>query len=188
MAENTVRFNLKNVYYSVYGIQGSATTPSFATPVAIPGAVSLDLSPEGEMTKFYADGIAYYTSSSNDGYSGSLEMARFPDAMLKDIWGYTEGTTSKVLTENANTNPQTFALLYQIDGDKDNELYVLYACTASRPGNGSKTKEGSIEVQTQSTDLTCVPMADGKVFARTTADTPSATKTGWFTSVFVEGA
>lgn len=188
MPENKVRFNLKNVYYSVYGIQGSSTTPSFATPVAIPGAVSLDLSPEGDVSPFYADGMVYYQAIANNGYSGSLEMARFPDTMLKDVWGYTEGTTSKVLTESALANPATFALLFQIDGDQESEYYVMYSCTGTRPGLGSKTNEDTKEPQTQSSDIKAIPMADGKVFARTTADTPSATKTGWFSSVFVEGA
>jgi hypothetical protein len=31
-----------------------------------------------------------------------------------------------------------------------------------------------------------IPLADGRVFARTTADTPTATKSAWFTSVFQE--
>lgn len=178
--ENKVRFNLKNVYYAKW----NGTT--YETPVAVKGAVSLDLSPEGEMTKFYADGIAYYVSSANNGYSGSIELARIPDAMYKDIWGWTEGTTSKVLTENAKTEPAVIALLYQIDGDTDDELYCLYAVTLGRPSVGSKTNEATKDPQTQSCDIAAVPMDDGKVLARTTHATPTATKTGWFSSVFTE--
>ena len=37
------------------------------------------------MTPLYADGIAYYQAIANGGYSGSLEMARYPDQMLQDI-------------------------------------------------------------------------------------------------------
>lgn len=182
MAENKVRFNLKNVYYS------KLTGNTYGTPTAVPGAVALDLAPEGEMTKFYADGLVYYTTTANQGYSGSIEMARIPDTMLKDIWGMTEGTTSKVITENANTEPATFALLYQIDGDEESEMFVLYACTATRPNIGSKTNEDNKTVQTQTCDITAAPRSDGKVFARTTNATPASTKTGWFASVFIEGA
>lgn len=178
--ENKVRFNLKNVHYAVW----SGT--SFGTPVAVPGAVSLDLSAEGEMNKFYADGIAYYVTNSNQGYSGTLEMAKFTEQMLKDIWGYTEGTTSKVLTEVATVEPKQFALLYQIDGDQGSDYFVLYACNAGRPNIGSATNEETKEVRTQTCNITAVPMTNGKVFARTTKDTPEATKTGWFTSVFQE--
>lgn len=180
MAENKVRFGLKNVYYAVI----SGTT--YETPVSIPGAVNLDLDPVGEISKFYADDVVYYISNGNQGYEGSLEIARVPDAMLQDVWGYTIGTTSKVLTESANVEPKSFALLFQIDGDSDNEDYVLYAVTAERPSIGSKTKEDAKEPVTQEFDISATPRTDGKVFARTTATTPTATKSSWFTSVFVE--
>lgn len=181
--ENKVQFNLKNVHYAVWQ---SGTT--FAAPVAVPGAVNLNLDPQGEITQFYADGIVYYQTTNNNGYAGSLEMARFIDAMLKDIWGVTEGTTSKVLTEHANVEPAVFALLFKIDGDQDDECYVLYSCTGTRPGIAAATKTENTNPQTQTSNITAVPMANGFVMARTTANTPAATKAGWFTSVFVEGA
>lgn len=181
MSENKVRFNLKNVHYAK--MTGAST---WATPVAVPGAVTLTLDPVGEVTPFYADGITYYRSVGNSGYSGSLEMARYPDTMLEDIWGLTLGGTSKVLTENANVEPAEFALLYQIDGDADNEYYVLYACSGTRPGVGSTTNTDTKTPQTQTSNITAGMLSDGRVLARTTADTPTATKSGWFTSVFVE--
>ena len=189
MSENKVQFNLKNVHYAVVTetVSQGVTSYAYATPVAIPGAVTLTLDPVGDVTPFYADGLTYYQTVSNGGYSGDLEMARFPDQMLKDIWGFTEGTTSKVLTENASAQPKSFALLYQIDGDSSEQLYCLYNCTGTRPGIGSTTKTETIEPQTQSSSLTAVPRADGKVLARTTADTPAGTSGGWFTNVFVEG-
>ena len=188
MAENKVRFNLKNVHYAVLTetMTTSGMTYSWATPVHVSGAVSLDLSPEGDTSPFYADGIVFYQSIANQGYSGSLEMARISDTMLKDVWGLTLGSTSKVLTENANVNPKNFALLYQVDGDADNEYYCLYKVSGQRPAIGSETNEESKEPKTQTFDISAIPLADGRVLARTTADTPTATKTGWFTSVFQE--
>lgn len=189
MAENKVRFNLKNVHYSILTETVSTAgvvSYSFGTPKAVKGAVSLDLSQEGEISPFYADGITFYRSISNNGYSGSLEMARYSDDMMKDVWGDTLGTTSKVLSENANVNPKSFALLFQVDGDADEELYVLYNVTGTRPNIGSQTNEATKEPRTQSSDITAIPLADGRVLARTTADTPTATKTGWFTTVFQE--
>lgn len=180
--ENKVRFGLKNVHYSI--LSGS----TYGTPVSVPGAVSLDMSPAGDTNKFYADNIAYYVSVSNQGYEGSLEMAKIPDTMLADIWGYTLGSTSKVLTESAFTEPKTFALLFQIDGDQNNDHYVIYACTGARPNIGSQTIEASKEPRTQSIDITAAPRSDGKVFAKTTKDTPAGTITAWYTTVFVEAS
>ena len=189
MAENKVRFNLKNVHYAVLTETVSTAgvvSYSWATPVAVKGAVSLDLAAEGDTSPFYADGIVYYRSIANNGYSGTLEMARFTDKMMQEVWGDTLGSTSKVLTENATANPKSFALLYQIDGDADEEYYCLYNVSGTRPNVGSQTNEETKEPQTQSSDIAAIPLGDGRVMARTTADTPSATKTGWFSTVFQE--
>ena len=178
--ENKVRFGLKNVYYSVM------TGTAYSAPVSIPGAVNLDMSPTGETNKFYADNIAYYVSVGNQGYEGSLEVAKIPDQMFQDVWGYTIGSTSKVLTESAFVEPKTFALLFQIDGDSNNDCFVIYACTGARPNIGSQTIEANKEPRTQTIDITAAPRSDGKVCAKTTKDTPSGTVSSWFSSVFVE--
>lgn len=189
-SENKVQFNLKNVHYAVLteSTTGGVTTYSWGTPVAVPGAVNLNLEQQGEITKFYADGIVYYQSPVNNGYEGDLEMARIVDKMLQDVWGMTLGTTSKVLTENANTEAKAFALLFQIDGDADEDCYVLYNCTGTRPAIAAKTKEDTKEPQTQSSTISAAPLGNGNVMARTTSETPAATKSGWFSQVFVEGA
>ena len=187
MSENKVQFNLKNVHYAVL-TESTQGTVSWGTPVAVKGAVKLSLDPQGDITPFYADGIVYYQSVANNGYSGDLEMARITYAMLKDIWGYTEGSTSKVLTENALVEPKAFALLFQIDGDAGEEYYTLYNCTGTRPAIASETNTETKEPQTQTTTISAVPLANGNIMARTTSETPTATKTAWFSSVFVESS
>ncbi len=176
-AENKVRFNLLNVHYA------KRTAEGYATPTPIPGAVSLDLAKDGEITPFYADGVKYYVCSSNNGYTGTLAVARFPAQMLKDIFGFTEDA-NKVLIESADPEPAEFALLFQIDGDATPEYYVLYNVTGSRPDIGSKTNESSKTPVTQSIDITCAPDEDHVIKANTQADTPEETKTGWFKNVY----
>lgn len=176
--ENKVMFGLKNVYYAKWDGE------KYLLPVPIPGAVNMALNAEGEMEKFYADDVVYYVANQNNGYSGDLEVALYPDQMLQDIWGYELSATDKVLTENANVEPASFALLFQISGDVTNSHYAMYACTASRPGINAKTKEGKSTPQTQKSSLTAVPKADGKVFAKTTANTPKDIVNNWYISVY----
>lgn len=182
MSDNKVQFNLKNVHYAVN--TGTLDSPVFDTPVHVPGAVSLSLDPEGSVSPLYADGITYFQAIANNGYSGDLEMARFPDAMLEDVWGFDLDSTDKVLTENAFVEPKSFALLYQIDGDQNNDYYVLYNCTGTRPGIGGETNTDSKNVQTRKSTITATPLADGNVMARTTSTTTESIKTGWFTEVY----
>ena len=192
MAENKVRFGLKNVYYAVL-TEGSSN--SWATPVAIPGAVSLVLDANVASEDFYADNVTYYRTYANNGYSGSLEVARFPDSMLTDVFGMTKDATSKVIYEKTGVKPKPFALLFQIDGDADDELNVLYrVLPAGKPTAGSSTTEATATPTTQTCDISARPLVTGAatqlglIKARTSDDTPAATKTGWFSSVNVPAA
>ena len=60
---------------------------SYAAPQAIPGAVSLSLDAEGETNPFYADGIVYFRTTANNGYSGDLEIA-LPDRRSSTVLHY----------------------------------------------------------------------------------------------------
>ena len=70
--KNKVKFNICNVHYALITVDEDGEV-TFGTPVAMPGAVSLSLEPNGEPSNFYADGYAYYTISNNMGYEGDLE-------------------------------------------------------------------------------------------------------------------
>ena len=179
-----VHFGLKNLAISVLTI-GTGGTPSYATPVKIPGAVSIALAAQGEMTRFYADNVEYFTAENNAGYSGDLTVARFPDAVRTAIWGATVGSTSKVLTEKQNNAAVAFALLFQLESDIGNELHVFYNCHATRPAVNSNTNGASVEVATENTTITATALPDGRVHAQTTDDTPTTVSQAWFTSVFV---
>ena len=179
--KNKIKYNLKNVHYAkATESEGKVT---WATPVAIPGAVSLSLDPEGDTSTFYADGVAYYVSVTNNGYSGDLEMALIPDDFREDILGDTKDEKG-VLTENAETNVAAFALLFQFDGDVKGIRHVLYSCKATRPTIEGETKEDTIEPKTETLSLTASPMADGKVKAKTTDDTDETTYNGWYKKVY----
>ena len=182
--ENKVQFNLKNVHYAVLTNPGDdAQAPAWDTPVHVPGAVSLTLDQQGEVTPFYADGIVYYQTAANNGYSGDLEMARFIDQMLMDVWG-TILTADEVLVENSDVIPSAFALLFQIDGDQQGDYYCLYNCTGTRPGISSQTKTETTEPQTQTSTISAVSLPNGNVLARTTANTPEGVKATWFERVY----
>lgn len=161
---NKIKYGIKNVYYAVATIaaNGSAT---YATPVALPGAVSLTLDPEGEQNIFYADNIAYYVSNSNNGYSGSVELARVPDSFLTDVLMEATDNTSGLQYEVADAEPAHFALLFQFEGDDAATKYVMYNCVASRPSVSSSTKETSIEPVTESLNLTATSIYNATVDA-----------------------
>lgn len=189
---NKVQFGLKKVHYAVL-TESATAAPSWGTPKAVPGAVNLQLDANSAQMDFYADDTIYYSESANNGYSGSIEFARIPDDMLVDIFGATLDGTSKVIFEDSNAKVKPFALLAEIDGDETQTQYVWYRCIASRPNiNGATKDENGNTPQTQTIEVKMIPVIDnsstgalnGRVMAKTTAETTSSVKTGWFSNVF----
>ncbi|SFS06022.1 major tail protein [Anaeromicropila populeti] len=183
---NKVKFNICNVYYApiVISVDRSVT---FGLPVAMPGAVSIALDPNGEPESFYADGVEYYIINNNMGYSGDLELAMIPESFRTEILKE-EADDNYVLVENANAETGSFALLFEFDGDVKKIRHVLYNCSASRPKIESKTNEESREVQTETVTIQARPMANGYVKAKTGDKTNSSVYADWYKAVYLPTA
>ena len=180
---NKVKFNICNCHYALQKLseEGELT---FDTPVAMPGAVSLALDPNGEPESFYADGIEYYIIANNMGYDGDLELALIPESFRTDVLKE-EADTNEVLVENANSETAAFALLFEFDGDIRKIRHVLYNGSASRPKIEGKTNEESREVQTETLTIKARPLANGYVKAKTGNKTAAETYAGWYQSVYL---
>ena len=187
MAKNKVRYNLKNVHTAIL-TKGDDGTYTYAKPVAIPGAVSLSLDAEGESNPFYADGVVYFRSTSNNGYSGDLEMALIPEWFRTDILQEEKDSNGVLIERSDITESVYFALLFEFDGDQKAIRHVMYNCTASRPTIESQTKESSIEPGTETLSIAADPREDGLVKSRTGDDTSTATYNNWYKSVYVPSA
>ena len=183
MANNKVKYNLKNAHYAMLHIAQDGTV-SYDTPVAIPGAVSISLDANGEPENFYADGVAYYVINNNMGYDGDLELAMIPESFRVDALNETLDDNN-VLIENANTELNPFALLFEFDGDVKHIRHVLYNCSASRPGIEGQTNEESREVQTETLTIKATPLASGVVKAKTGNTTDSSVYNNWYGSVYM---
>lgn len=152
MPDNKIKYGIKNVYYAVATIDNTGAA-TYDTPVAIPGAVSISLSAQGENSPFYADNIVYYTSIANNGYEGDLEVARLPDSFFEDVLGNVVANNDLVY-EDANAEPVHFALMFQFEGDQTARRHVIYNCTATRPDVAGSTKEDTITPETETLSVT----------------------------------
>ena len=181
---NKIKYNLKNVHAAklTRTTEGGYT---YATPKAIPGAVSISLDAEGESSPFYAVGIVYFRTNTNNGYSGVLEIALIPE------WFRTEILKEKldkngVLVDRADASEvEKFALLFEFDGDVHSIRHVLYNCDASRPSIESETREDTIEPGTEKLSLTADPREDGLVKSRTGDTTSKETYDNWYKTVYI---
>ncbi len=180
--KNKVKFNICNVHYAPITAAQDGTV-SYATPVPMPGAVSISLDPTGEPESFYADGIEYYVINNNQGYDGDLELAMIPESFRTDILKET-ADANNVLVENAQSETGSFALLFEFDGDIRKIRHVMYNCSASRPTIASKTNEEDKEVQTETLTVKARPLASGYVKAKTGDGTTEEVYRDWYQSVY----
>ena len=184
---NKVKYNLKNVHAAklTETVVDGVTSYTYATPKAIPGAVSISLDAEGDSSPFYADGIVYFRSVSNNGYSGDLEIALIPEWFRTDILQEMLDSNGVLVEKSDNAESVKFALLFEFDGDVRAIRLVMYNCTASRPSIESETKEDTIEPGTETLSLTADPREDGLVKSRTGDTTSVETYQNWYKTVYI---
>jgi phi13 family phage major tail protein len=188
---NKVKFGLKGVHYAMTTIaaDGSAT---FGTVKPFPGAVSLSMDVQGDLTPFRADNMDYYVSNGQNSYQGDLEMALFTDEVRQDLFGDVKEETSGLQYEVAGQEAKHFALMFQFEGDVHATRHVLYNCTATRPSVGSTTtgENGEIEPQTETSTITASPIyitSTQEEVIKAKAGADDAAYADWFTAVQVPG-
>ena len=195
MANNKVKFGLKNVHYALVteavattGAEAGNLVSSYGELKALAGAVSLSLSSSASKSVFRADNEDYFVSYGQGGYEGDLEVARVNEAFLKDVLGYVEDQ-DKILVEDSSAFKTTnyFALVFEFDGDQQETKHCLYKCSASRPSIASQTtgEGGQIDPQTETVTITAVPRADSDkyIHIQTQDTTTTAVLAAWYTNV-----
>lgn len=179
---NKVRYGLKNVHYATVTF-ASDGTPTFGTPVAIPGAVSASLSKQGDTYTFYADDGSYFELGDNASYEGDLVIALIPQSFRVAALGETLDGKG-VLFEDSNPTKGHFALLFEFTGDQNAVRHVLYNCTASENTLEGQTKGENIEVQPETLTITAKALPNGgPVKAKTGDTTDSTVYDAWYTTV-----
>jgi phi13 family phage major tail protein len=186
MSQNKVTFGLEKVHIAFFD-DDATTPPAWETPIAIPGAVRWTPTAVGEASTFYADNTAYFTVTANNGYTGELELANVPDAVLAEMLGW-EIDANGALIEISDAIPKHFALMGQVQGDKKNRRFVYYDCVASRPAKERTTKTETITPTTDVLNLTIAPIEiDGRQIVKgdlELSDTNQTAYDGFFSAVY----
>lgn len=157
---NKIEFGLKNIYIApltaTIGTDGS-TTYSYAKPVALVGAKSMSMSPEGEQSTIYADDGPWYTTNVNNGYSGDIGFVHFNDTIRQTIYKNVK-TADGLLVERSDVEPIEAALLFECMGDKNRVRHVMYNVKFGNPSVDYATKEDGIEPTEVTIPYTATPI------------------------------
>lgn len=162
---NKVRFGLSNVvaFPITENTKGAIT---YGEKIAIPGAVSIKISPIGDSESFYADNKAYYTTDSGAGYEAEVEIALIPDKFDTECLGAAKDQQGAIIETATPAPKKNFALAFQFEGDESATKHILYCCTASKSDLEGKTKEDKVDVATETIKLTAASDADGNIKAK----------------------
>jgi phi13 family phage major tail protein len=180
--KNKVEYGLRNVHYAVITESANGAI-SYETPVALPGAVSLSLDKSGDMIRFKADDVDYYTAPNNQGYEGNLTLARVPDEFRQNVLGE-EKTSDGVMIESADAKTKRIALMFEFQGDVKATRHVFYYCAVDRPSVSSTTKDSG-DPNTVELPIVASPRPDNNlVKAKTTEDAADGIYDGWYEKVY----
>ena len=189
MGKNKVRFGLKNVHTSIVTetTQSGVTTSAYSTPVAFPGAVSLNVNEaSGDNSVFRADDMDYYiVQGSSQGFDGDYECAEIPEAFEIDVLGARKDDNG-VICESADDVIKYVALLFEIDGDNSGRRYCVPKVLFKKPGIAAETTgtDGK-QPKTRTLNFTASPRPDDNMARFHTGDTTgTATFNSWFESVY----
>lgn len=182
--ENKVEFGLRNCYYAVVTVDESGKI-TYGAPKKLPGVVSITFDKSGDLTRFKADDIDYYTNANNQGYEGTLTLARVPEDFRTEV--LKEKKTEKgVLIENSDAQTANIALMFEFQGDVKATRHLLYYCSVNRPSVGSTTKDSGDPNTTELAMVASPRPSDNLVKASTSAGVDEETYNSWYTKVYEE--
>lgn len=182
-----ITYGLKKLAYAVI-TEAEGGTITYGTPVLIPGARAISLSPVGEDTPVYADDVKYVTVTSNQGYEGDITVLGIPDSFATDVLGMVLDANG-ALIEGADDAKKNFALLGEFSSETaEKKRFVMYNCVAGRPELSGTTKEDTVEATEMAIPVTCSPATDtGDVKATIVGGVEADTAfDGWYNAVYLK--
>lgn len=124
MAENRVLFGFSNLYIGTYTVDSDGDV-TLGSPYHQAGAVGFSPEPQSDKNDFYADNIAYFTSFGGGTREGDLEVAKFDDDFKTSFLGYVR-TQDGGLAELKNAVKPNIYIMFQLDGDLEEEKIIMY--------------------------------------------------------------
>ncbi len=149
---NKVLFGVSNLHVGEY-IVATDGTVTLGTPFALPGTVNISMEPESEENKFYADNVVYWSAYSDNGYSGEIENAFFPDAFKTRFMNYKTLANGGIAQIKGEPNKKVY-MIFQVEGDEKARRGIFYNVTLGQITREYSTTEDSIEPATATLPFT----------------------------------
>lgn len=149
---NKVEFGISNLFVGVFD-EDSQGNITMGTPEAVPGAVSLTLDAETNETKFYADNTVYWSDYTDNGFSGEVNVALFPESFKLKYLGYEKLANGGVAQVKGAFKPKAY-LMFQAEGDEAARKVIMYNIAFGAISREHNTVGENKEVDTETIPIT----------------------------------
>ena len=154
MADNNkVEFGISDLYIGTYTDNNGTIT--MGTAYHQKGAISLSVEPSESSNEFYADNVIYWAGFSDNGFSGTLEVARFDTDAKKNFFGYAETSGGGIAAIKGANRPKVY-LCFATQGDAEERRVIIYNVSLGGINREFSTIEESKEPVTESCDITVI--------------------------------
>ena len=124
MSENKVRFGISKLHVGKFNVSDAGVV-TLGAPMHIPGTTKLSLDPDVELTEFWADNVLYWICQNDNGFTGEIENASFPDAFKTGFLNYltlADGGIAQIKGRNI----EPVYLMFESDGDQEQSRGIIY--------------------------------------------------------------
>lgn len=150
--KNKVEFGLSQLHVGTYELDDYGDVvlgPAYHQK----GAVSLSVDAESDSNDFYADNVKYWSNFSDNGFTGSIEVAKFDRDFLTQFLGYVQLADGGIGKVKGAKTPNVY-IAFQTEGDSEARRVIMYNCALGAISREYSTTEDSIEPVTESVELT----------------------------------
>lgn len=158
------KIGVSNVHYAKQTVEDTATTAATYDDVkAVPGLVSIEVTPESNTATLYADNGPYETASSLGAVNVSIDLADLPLDVQADLLGHTYNAETKTLVKKASDVAPYVALMFEFMlANGDNRCVKLYKGKFALPTDSGNTRGENVEFQTSNITAAFVQLKNTK--------------------------
>ena len=190
------RIGCDNLVYAIMSTEDTATTaPTYATPTAAPGVISVNINPNASQETLFADDGPYDTATTLGKIDVEINKAELTTENKADLLGHAVDAKGGVVYGDSDVPPWVAIGFRTLKSNGKYRYVWLYKGKFTDPEDNNETKGDSINFQTDTIKGQFVKLSnqltlDGKPRRlwkyEIDADNPSAdatTMSGWFTAV-----
>lgn len=149
---NKVVFGVSNLHFGEYTVATNGTV-TLGTPFHVPGTVNISIEPDSEENKFYADNTVYWSSYSDNGLTGEIENAFFPDDFKTRFMNYKSLSNGGIAQIKGQQNKPVY-IAFQAEGDAEARRGIFYNVTLGQITREYSTTEDTTEPATATLPFT----------------------------------